>query len=162
MKTFIFAAVISVVTAGAAFANDFIVVSSTDPLIKKSATFSAGARVNIATGSTVTVVNGAGAVTVLRAQPGGVVLPRASQAANPDRMASLSSFLSRPETRSTFGAMRGGRYGDESCPKAEELVTLEQILAAEEDDCSTVADTAMQAFIARGGETPAPEAAPAQ
>lgn len=153
MKKFIFAAAISFITAGAAFAEDFIVVSSTDPLIKKSAAFNSGDRLNIATGSTVTVVNGAGAVTVLRGKPGGVVLPRAA-ASNPARMASLASFLSRPESRSTFGAMRGGRYGDEGCPKAEELVTLEQILAAEEDDCSVVADAAMQAFVARGGETP--------
>jgi hypothetical protein len=162
VRKVVFGAVVGLLIGGVAYAEDYIVIGSTDPRIPKSSVFSSGERVPLAKGATVTLINGSGSLTTITGRPGGVVLPAAPSASNPDRMAALRSLIERPQARRTFGAMRGGRYGDEACPKASELTTIEAILAADENDCTAVAQEAM-ANLASGASKPEPasETAPA-
>ena len=147
----------SLLVGGVAYAEDFIVVGSTDPGIQKSATFSSGQRINLARGSTLTLINGAGTISTLTGRPGGVVLPPATTQGSNSRFAALRALIERPQARRTFGAMRGGRYGDEACPKAAELTTIDAILAADKNDCTAVAQEAMTVFLANAGKPqPAP------
>lgn len=145
MRKFLFGvAAVSLLMGGVAYAEDFIVVGSTDPRIVKSSVYNSGERINIARGATVTVINSAGTLTTLTGRDGGVVLPQsARRAGQTDHFAAIRALLERPQARRTFGAMRGGRYGDEACPKASELTTIDAILAAEANDCVAVAQEAL-------------------
>lgn len=144
MRKILFGVAASMLIGGVAYAEDFIVVGSTDPRIVKSSTFNAGERVFVAKGSTVTLVNSAGGLTTIQGRDGGVVLPQSARRAGAsDPFAQIRALLERPQARRTFGAMRGGRYGDEACPKASELTTIDAILAAEANDCVAVAQEAL-------------------
>ena len=147
MRKFLFGAAISLLVGGVAYAEDFIVVGSTDPHILKSATYSSGDRVLLAKGATLTLINGSGTLTRITGRSGGVVLPGAASSAPQPRFAALRALIERPQARRTFGAMRGGRYGDEACPKAADLTTIDQILAADENDCTAVAQEAMSTYM---------------
>jgi hypothetical protein len=138
----------SLVIGGVAYAEDYIVVRSSDPRIAKNSTFNAGERVYLAKGQTMTVINGAGALSTYTGQTGGIVLPSAAPTArDQNRFAGLLALLERPQARRTFGAMRGGRYDDDaSCPKAEELTSVDAILEADEAGCTAAAQAAMAAL----------------
>jgi hypothetical protein len=153
VRKFLFGVAVSLFVGGVAYAEDFIVVGSTDPHIAKSTVYSSGDRIPLARGSSVTLINGAGALTTVSGRDGGVVLPQsARRAGQPDNFAALRALIQRPQARRTFGAMRGGRYGDEACPKVSELTTIDSILAAQANDCVAVAQEALAKLT---GETPA-------
>lgn len=148
MRKILFGVAMSLVIGGVAYAEDFIVVRSSDPRIPKSATFSSGERVYLAKGHSMTVINGAGTMTTYQGRTGGVVLP-AAPAAGQNRLPGLLALLQGPQQRRTFGAMRGGRYEDaDSCPKAAELTTVDAILAANAEGCTGAATEAMNAITA--------------
>lgn len=148
MRKILFGVAMSLVIGGVAYAEDFIVVRSSDPRIPKSATFSAGERVYLAKGRSMTVINGAGSLSTYQGQPGGVVLPNAAPA-DRSRFSGLLALLERPQQRRTFGAMRGGRYDDDpSCPKPAELTTIDAILAADAEGCTGAAGEAMNLLVA--------------
>lgn len=147
MRKLLFGVAASLFVCGVAYAEDFIVVGSTDPRIPKSTVLNGGERVYLAKGATLTLVNGAGTVTTVTGRTGGVVLPQPAARAQPDRFAALRALLERPQARRTFGAMRGGRYGDEACPKVSELTTIDAILAADENECTAVAQEAMANLV---------------
>lgn len=149
MRKILFGVAMSLIIGGVAYAEDFIVVRSSDPRIPKSATFSAGERVYLAKGKTMTVINGSGTLSTYQGAAGGIVLPQSATPADSNRFSSLLAMLGRPEQRRTFGAMRGGRYDDDpSCPKPADLVTVDQILAADAEGCTAAAKTAMDALTA--------------
>ncbi|MDX2233565.1 MAG: hypothetical protein NW200_03625 [Hyphomonadaceae bacterium] len=153
MRKFLFGAAISMMVCGVAYAEDFIVVGSTDPRIPKSTVYSAGQKIDLPRGATVTLINGAGTLTTIQGRPGGVVLPASARPADrTDHFAAIRALLERPQARRTFGAMRGGRYGDEACPKVSDLTTIEAILAADENDCTAVAQEAMAKLAGGAGE----------
>lgn len=151
MRKFLFGVAVSLFIGGVAYADDFIVVSSTDPRIQKSATYSSGERVLLAKGATLTLINGAGTLTRVTGRPGGVVIPGSTTSAPQPRFAALRALIERPQARRTFGAMRG-RDTSESCPKPSELTTIDQILAADEADCTGAAQEAMTAYMANAGK----------
>lgn len=149
MRKFLFGVAMSLLVGGVAYAEDFIVVGSNDPRIPKSSTFSSGQHIALAQGKTLTLINGAGSLTRITGRAGGVVLPQSSTQGSPSRFAALRTLIERPQARRTFGAMRGGRYGDEACPKAADLTTIDAILAADKDDCTAVAQEAMNVYMSK-------------
>ena len=146
MRKFLFGAAISLLVGGVAYAEDFIVVGSTDPSIVKNATYSSGDRLVLKRGATVTLINGSGALTRVTSRPGGVVLPGSASSTPEPRFAALRALVERPEARRTFGAMRG-RDTEESCPNPADLTTIDQILAADAADCTAAAKEAMTAYM---------------
>jgi hypothetical protein len=135
---------------GAAVASDFIVVSSSDPAIKRGQAYDAGARVPLATGATLTIMRASGEVQTLRGSAAGVTLPTARLAqADAAKFAGLQALVQPPPQGRTFGARRSGLV----CPPVESLTKLEDILkAAEAPGCKTVAREALDAYIAKGGQ----------
>lgn len=147
VRKLLFGVAMSLVIGGVAYAEDFIVVRSSDPRIPKNASFSAGERVYLARGRSMTVINSAGSQSTYQGVAGGVVMP-AGASADSGILGSLRALLDRPEQRRTFGAMRGGRYGDDSsCPALETLTTPAAIVAADEEGCTGVAKAAAEALI---------------
>jgi len=135
--------------AGAAKASDFIVVSSTDPGVKRGQALDGGAHVAVAPGKTLTIMRLSGEITTLAAGPSGVTLPvvRAS-VSDPARFDNLKALIEPPPQGRTFGARRGG----DICPPAASLVSLDDILrVAEVAGCKTEARQALDAYIAKGG-----------
>ncbi len=155
MRKVLFAATVGLLIGGVAYAEDFMVVGSTDPRIPKGAVYSSGERIYLASGATLTLVNSAGSITPITGRTGGVVLPSTARpAGQTDLFASLRAMIERPQARRTFGAMRGGRYDDaEGCPAVTELTSLEAIAAADKDGCSDVAGKALEAFVAGSATT---------
>ena len=149
MRKFLFGVTMSLLVGGVAYAEDFIVVGSTDSHFTKSSTLSSGQRIALAPGKSLRLINGSGSISTINGRAGGVVLPQSTAAGSPDRFAALRTLLERPQARRTFGAMRGGRYGDDACPKAADLTTVDAILAADKDDCTAVAQEAMNAFMSK-------------
>ena len=152
MRKFLFGAAMSLLVGGVAYAEDFIVVGSSDPRIPKSSTFSSGQHIALGQGKSLTLINGAGSLSTISGRAGGVVLPPSVSQGSPTRFAALRSLLERPQARRTFGAMRGGRYGDEACPKVADLVTIDAILAADQNDCNAVAQEAINVYMAKAGK----------
>lgn len=149
MRKILFGVAVSLLIGGVAYAEDFIVVRSSDPRIPKSATFDAGERVYLAKGHSMTVINGAGSLSTYQGATGGIVLPSTAAPINQNRFSGLLALLDRPQQRRTFGAMRGGRYDDDpSCPKPAELTTIDAILAADAEGCTGAAQEAMEALTA--------------
>jgi len=139
----------SLVIGSVAYAEDFIVVRSSDPRIAKSTTFNAGERVYLAKGHSMTVINAAGSLSTYQGATGGIVLPAGVAASNPNRLSGLLALLQRPQQRRTFGAMRGGRYDDDpSCPKPAELITIDAIVAADGEGCTGAAQAALETLTA--------------
>ncbi len=153
MRKFLFGAAISLFVGGVAYAEDFIVVRSSDPSILKGATYSSGDRVLLAKGATVTLINGSGTLMPITSRTGGVLLPQSSSSSSSaqPRISALQAFLQRPQARRTFGAMRG-RDTAESCPKPVELTTIDQIVAADEDGCTGAAQEAMTIYLEQAGK----------
>lgn len=150
MRKVLFGVVMSLVVGGVAYAEDYIVVQSSDARIPRSATFSSGERVYLGHGHTMTVVNSAGTSTTYQGRAGGIVMPAAPTSAGADnRIAGLMSILQRPQRR-TFGAMRGGRYKDaDTCPAAADLTTVDAIIEADKAGCVGASTAAMEALSTR-------------
>lgn len=152
VRKFLFGVAMSVIIGGVAYAEDFIVVRSSDPRIPKNTTYSSGERVYLAKGATMTIINGAGTLATYTGRTGGIVLPsNQPTAADQNRFAGLLALLQGPQARRTFGAMRGGgRFAedDPTCPKADSLTSVDAILQADQDGCTHAAQTAMAALTA--------------
>lgn len=152
MRKFVIGAALAMAFGGAAYAESFIVVRSTDPAVHRNTTFASGQTVPVAKGATVTVINGAGALSTLTSRSGSITLPGAANAGDAERISAMRSLLARPEARRTFGAMRGGAAQVGDCPAPETLTTIDAILKADADDCNEAARAAMTAYLANGAK----------
>lgn len=155
MRTAIFAVAATMLLTGAAMAHEYIVVSSSDPAIAKGVTLSEGAVVPLASGRSLTVMSPTGRLTTYRGGAGAVVLPKLAMAADPTSFDALAALVRRPPARRISGAMRGGGAGNARgpsgptpvCAAAEELVTVEQIVAADAAGCGMTAKVALEAYL---------------
>lgn len=137
---------LSAALGGTAAASDYIVVSSSDPAIKRGQAFDAGAKVALAPGKTLSVMRASGEVTTLKGSASGATIPGARMAAaDAARFETLRALVEPPPQGRTFGARRGG-----ICPAVETLTTLDDIVrAAESSGCKTVARQALDAYLQR-------------
>jgi hypothetical protein len=147
MRKLLIGLALSVAFGGAAMASDYIVVSSSDPAIKRGQAFDAGAKVALGAGKTLTVMRASGEVTTLRGGAAGTTIPGARvAAADAARFETLRALVEPPPQGRTFGARRGG-----ICPATESLTTLDDIVrTAESSGCKTVARQALDAYLAKG------------
>jgi hypothetical protein len=147
MRKLLIGLALSVAFGGAAVASDYIVVSSSDPAIKRGQAFDAGAKVALGAGKTLTVMRASGEVTTLRGGAAGTTIPGARvAAADAARFETLRALVEPPPQGRTFGARRGG-----ICPAMESLTTLDDIVrTAESSGCKTVARQALDAYLAKG------------
>ena len=150
MKNFVIGAALAMVMGGVALADSFVVVRSTDPSVARNSTYTSGQTVTVAKGASLTVINGAGALSTLTSKTGSIVMPGAATAADAQRQTAMRAILERPAARRTFGAMRGGVHREGDCPAAADLKTLDDILQADADDCNDAASEAMAALVAQG------------
>lgn len=132
--------------AGVAAAADYVVVASTDPAVPRGHQLAQGQRLTLAPGKTVTVIHASGAVTVLKGQAGGVVVPggKAPNAAENDRMQVLRLMVSSAPAP---GINRFGRSRS-LCAPALTLVTLDAIAEAGKAGCNAEAAEALDAYVA--------------
>ena len=129
---------------GTAVASDYIVVSSTDPAIKRGQAFDAGARVPLGAGKSLSLMRASGEVVTVRGAASGVTIPGARlAAADTARFETLKALVEPPPAGRTFGARRGG-----ICPAVETLTSLDDIVrVAETSGCKTVARQALDAYL---------------
>jgi hypothetical protein len=146
MRKLLIGVALSVAFGGAAMASDYIVVSSSDPAIKRGQAFDAGAKVALGAGKTLTVMRASGEVTTLRGGAAGTTIPGARVAsADAARFETLRALVEPPPQGRTFGARRGG-----ICPAMESLTTLDDIVrTAESSGCKAVARAALDAYLAK-------------
>jgi hypothetical protein len=136
---------------GTAWADDFVVVRSTDASIVKGRSLSAGQSLQVAPGTKVTIISTSGELRTLTGGAGVAKVPQPGAApSRPNTLEALRAMLQRPKPRPVTGAMRG--VGD--CPKVEDLKTLDQIIAAEEKKCTTVARLALDNYLSATAATP--------
>lgn len=129
--------------AQTATANDYIVARSSDPAIERGSAWAAGSSLALGVGGKVTMVTVGGAVLNIDGAEGGVVLPALSGSGSASTEA-LQALVKRPLPRRSFGAMRGP--GD--CPAADELKSLEEILAAAgREGCDRNARVALENYL---------------
>ncbi len=131
-----------------AWANDYIVARSSDPSIERGSAWAAGSSLSLGVGGRATLVTAGGAVVNIEGAEGGVVLPALSGSGNASTEA-LQALVKRPLPRRSFGAMRGP--GD--CPAADELKTLEDILAAAgREGCDRNARVALENYLSANSD----------
>ena len=124
-------------------ANDYIVARSSDPAIERGSAWAAGSSLALGSGQSVTMVTPGGDVLNLEGAEGGIVLP-ARAAGGSASTEALQALIKRPMPRRSFGAMRGP--GD--CPSAEDLKTLDEILAAAaREGCDRNARVALENYL---------------
>jgi hypothetical protein len=141
----------AIVCTGAAAAQDFIVLNSTDQAFAKGVELRSGQRVNLSPGKTMTLISVSGEVRTLTGGTLGAVIPKATTATpQPSAIAALRAMVLRPPPRRVVGAMRG--MGN--CPKLEELKTMDTIVAAETRGCTTVAKAALEAYLLNTAAVP--------
>jgi hypothetical protein len=128
--------------AGAAQAADFVVVKSTDPVVRPGLELDAGQRIALGAGQTVTLMSASGSVSTLRGAAGGAVTPRAGAQADDGRLAALKVLVDPPPTGRTFGARRSG-----VCPDPSTLTTLDDILSVQSNGCAAQARLALEAYV---------------
>jgi hypothetical protein len=129
--------------AGAARAADYVLVSTTDPVLKPGLELDAGEHLALASGRTATLMAAAGDVTVLHGGPAGASVP-ARKSGDPARIAALKVLVSPPTGGRTFGGRRGG-----VCPDAASLTSLDDILETQAGGCTAEARQAFDALVAR-------------
>lgn len=127
----------------AAAAADFVVVSSTDPALRRGTEVSAGERLALAAGQTARLMSASGDLVTLRGAPGGVAAPRPGAPGDAARLAQLKVLVDPPPVGRTFGARRSG-----VCPDPAVLTTLDQILAVQSGGCANQAREALDAYLA--------------
>lgn len=142
MRRIVLGALLALGLAGAAQAADFVVVSSTDPAIRRGQTFDSGAVIQIAPGQSVVLIDTAGQVTRLAGRAAGVTLPRRQVAdLNQDRVAVLKMLVAPPRVRRT-----GPSVGN-VCPDAD-LTVIDGIIAtARVDGCLAPARAAFEGYV---------------
>ena len=148
MRKLMIAAAFSLAFGGVAVASDYIVVTSSDPAIKRGQAFDAGAKVALGAGKSLTLMRASGELVTVRGAAAGATIPGAKlAAADAARFEAIRSLVQPPPEGRTFGARRGG-----ICQPAETLVTLDQIVAAsEQSGCKSVARQALEAYLAKNG-----------
>jgi hypothetical protein len=151
MRKLLLGVALSFAFGGAAAASDYIVVSSTDPAIKRGQAFDAGAKVPLGAGKTLTLMRASGELVTVRGGAAGVTVPSAKlAAADAARFETIRALVSPPPEGRTFGARRGG-----ICPALESLQTLDDIVrVAEQSGCKTVARQALDNYLARSAAEP--------
>jgi hypothetical protein len=153
MRKLLIGVALSLAFGGVAVASDYIVVSSSDPAIKRGQAFDAGARVALGAGKTMTLMRATGEVITVRGAAAGATIPGGKlAAADAARFETLRALVEPPPQGRTFGARRGG-----ICPALESLTTLDDIVrVAETSGCKTVARQALDAYLAKTGAAPQP------
>lgn len=153
MRKLLIGLALSFAFCGAAAASDYIVVSSSDPAIKRGQAFDAGARVALGAGKTITLMRASGEVVTVRGTAAGATIPGGKlAAADAARFETLRALVEPPPQGRTFGARRGG-----ICPALESLTSLDDIVrVAETSGCKTVARQALDAYLAKTGSAPQP------
>ncbi|WP_293676460.1 hypothetical protein [uncultured Phenylobacterium sp.] len=144
MRGIIIGVALAIAAAGTARAADYVVVKSTDPAIKAGLTLSAGQRVNLAPGQTLTLIAAAGDVTTLKGGAAGAVAPVRRSQGDSARLEALRVLIDPPPTGRTFGGRRGG-----VCPDPTTLKTLDDILAVQRGDCARAARAALEAYATK-------------
>lgn len=143
-RTFLAAALAVAATAGAAHAADYVVVKSTDPAIRPGAALSAGQRVELGAGQSLTLMAAAGDMTTLRGGPSGAMAPaHKTNPADAGKLDALRAIIDPPPAGRTFGGRRGG-----VCPDPSTLKSLDDILAAQSAGCGSAAREALDAMAA--------------
>jgi len=147
-RTFIGGLVLATVAAGAAWAGDYVVVSSTDEALKPGMELNGGTRVALAAGKTLTVMHMSGDVAVLRGAAAGVLIPtRTGASGDTARIGQLKALIAPGPTGRTFGGVRGG-----VCPEATSLTSINDILAAQAGGCVKEAKAALDAYVVKSGK----------
>lgn len=133
--------------ATAAAARDYIVVSSTDPVVVRGQSYDAGARLALAAGKTVTLMHASGDLVRLKGAAGGIVLPkRAASQGEADRLAILKVIVAPPERQAAGSvAMRKTRSG--ICPTPDRVNSLDAIVQVHAAGCAAVAAEALEAWF---------------
>lgn len=134
--------------AGAAAAQDYIVVGSTDPAIVRGQPYDAGAKVPLAPGQTLTLMHSSGDLIRLKGVAGGVSVPR-RQSTQPDaeRLAILKVIVSGADKKD-IGFARPMRTRAGVCPPASAITTLDAVVQAHKGGCQTEAAQALETWIA--------------
>lgn len=145
MRAAAIAVLMSLATAGAAWAHDYIVVSSSDPAIAKGTALDGGAIVPLANGRSLTVMSVAGEVKTYRGGQGVIRLPQPPEATNATAFDALATLVRRAPPRRIVGAVRGSGV----CRPVEELTNLDLIMTAEAEGCRVNAKAALDAYVAR-------------
>ncbi len=136
---------LAAVATGAA-AGDYLVVRSSDPAFPRGQALSAGARVALAAGGTLTLMHASGDVVTLKGAAGGVSLPpRAASTPDAERMAVLKFILARAPRDD---AARPTRTRSGICPSVEAITTLDAITQVQQGGCADEAAQALEAFLA--------------
>ena len=132
-----------------AWADDYVVVQSTDPAFSRGQSVDAGAVLPVGVGRTLTLMHASGDIVTLHGTAAGVSLPRrATSATDADRMAVLRFLIARAPSEA-----RGGLRTRGLCPAAEGLTTLDEIAGAQTNGCTGQAAAALEAFLsAHGGD----------
>ena len=131
------------IVPAAAWADDYVVVQSTDPAFSRGQAVDAGAVLPVGVGRTLTLMHASGDIVTLRGTAAGVSLPRrATNATDAERMAVLRFIIARAPSDA-----RGGLRTRGLCPAAEGLTTLDEIVGAQKSGCTGQAATALEAFL---------------
>ena len=147
MRALLLGSILALAMAGSAAASDFVVLSSTDPAFKPGQQLMGGSSLRLAAGSQLTVIHASGMVRKLNAGANGAVqLPQvAASSANARRTEVLKLMVAQPRrTRSLVPP---------ACPAPETLTTLDEILAAaEQEPCLPLARQALAAYAEKAAE----------
>ncbi|HEX4096815.1 MAG TPA: hypothetical protein VHX64_08805 [Caulobacteraceae bacterium] len=146
MRGIVLGLVLALGAAGAAWASDFVVVSSSDPGIRAGQGLDAGAHLNLGPGRSLTIIRTSGEVMTVQGSPRGVVLPASASGQNGGaRLQTLQALFQRPPAGRTFGAQRG------FCPGPAAYTSMDAIITAFQNGCQAEARKAMNVYLQRHG-----------
>lgn len=146
LRTLLLAAAFAAL-AGAAAARDYVVVATSDPAYVRGQSLQSGARLNLAPGSSLTLMHASGDVVRIKGAAGGVVLPtRQANQAEADRLAILRVMVA-PPVNEVVGGARVSRTRSGICPAPETVATLDAIVQVHEGGCKAVAAQAFEAWL---------------
>ena len=137
--------VLAVAMAGAAIAQDFVVVSSTEPGLRPGQAIDGGAHLMVGPGHSVTLIRPSGEVLALQGAAGGVTAPAGRADGTGTSFAALKSLFVPPQSGRAFGARRG------FCPGPEVLDNVGAIARASQAGCKADARAAFQAYLMAHG-----------
>jgi hypothetical protein len=133
-------------SAGAALARDYIVVTSSDPAFTRGQALDAGAKLALGAGQKLTLMHASGDLVTLKGAAGGVTLPkRMATQTDADRLAILKVMVA-PAAKAAAGSTRT-RSG--ICPNPESLTSLDAIVQVQAAGCRDSAGEALEAWLAK-------------
>ena len=145
MRALLFGMMLAISAAGAASAADYVVVATTDTSFHTGEALSAGEKVALGAGKSLTLMHASGDVSVLRGAAGGALVPtRRTASADSARLETLKALVGPAPTGRTFGGKRAG-----VCPEASTLKTLDDIVQVQAGGCNAEARAALQAYLAK-------------